>query len=1004
MASIEGVSFNGLASGLDTKKIIEDLMTVDSIPLRRLESKKTEINTKSETFNTMKTNLVELQDKAFQLKSASTLGEASASSSDEEALTLKVSASAVTGNYSIKILSLAQAMSLSSNSYEETDTDLGLSGEILINGKNFKVRTTDSLIDIRNAINTLDVDVTASILKVSDNDNRLIVSSSKQGQKGFNIANAGGNDVLGSLGVTDGTKSIREVLNRSILSTNFKSSATTIGSLIGLSSDASGTVKIRNKNLSLDLSSDSLSSIRDKINDLNVSGVTATVESVEVDDETLLRLAITGTEDFTDDNNVLETLGILGGGTSGTKALFKTSTLYSSNGNGNDEVGKSTSLSKLGSSINGATETITISGTDIDGSEISKTIEIANNSKISDLLEGIEEAFSGNVTADIEDGMITVQSNIKGETSLDIDITANNENGGSLDLGTISTSVRGRDRLVVEGTDSKILINNIEVSRSTNEINDVLTGLTLNLKKADPDLVININVEQDIGAVSKKINDFVESYNKLVRFINEKSKYDREENVGGPLFGDMTTRTVANRIRNSLESKVNGSDYAFNQLAQIGVETTVDGVLKVNSNKLKEALNKDVESVIKLFTVSRSSSDDDISFVYSSTKSNPGTYNVTTTRAAEKAETESDSIEGKVNDQGNITIVDNLDSDLSIDYTEDMTLNDIANLINEEAQKNYSEIQESSVVLLQSDGVPSIPIDQNTVIGGILGVNATEGDTITITGANNQGKSITRIITLESGESHTIQDILDAIEDINENEISASIDPEGHILIQDNTTGTSQMSLSIETTVNGLDFGDFITTQKGRNRVSVSAAVTDDNRLKITHDSYGSSKTFTISGASELGIVDNEYAGIDVAGTINGVEGTGSGQTLTASNSDENSRGIVIIVSLTPEELLTEGEDQGTVTLLSGIADNLYNEINSIISPINGFIQVSIDSLKLEVESVQTRIEYTNHRLEQRRASYVRKFAYLERALSRLQSMQQRLSASLATLPKVGLI
>ena len=62
-----------------------------------------------------------------------------------------------------------------------------------------------------------------------------------------------------------------------------------------------------------------------------------------------------------------------------------------------------------------------------------------------------------------------------------------------------------------------------------------------------------------------------------------------------------------------------------------------------------------------------------------------------------------------------------------------------------------------------------------------------------------------------------------------------------------------------------------------------------------------------------------------------------------------------------------------------------------------------MDSLKIEVESVETRIDYTNQRLEQRRATYVRRFAELERALSRLQSMQQRLTASLAMLPRVSL-
>ena len=177
MANIGSVNFDGLVSGLDTQQLIEDLISVDSKPLKRLEEQQSDLKEKSDIFDTMKTNLLELKDKAFEVKDTSTLGVLSASSSDEEALTLNVSANAVAGNYSIKILSLAQAKTLSSNSFEETDTDLGVTGEILINGQSFKVRTTDSLIDIRNAINSLDVGVDADILKVSDSDYRLIISS-----------------------------------------------------------------------------------------------------------------------------------------------------------------------------------------------------------------------------------------------------------------------------------------------------------------------------------------------------------------------------------------------------------------------------------------------------------------------------------------------------------------------------------------------------------------------------------------------------------------------------------------------------------------------------------------------------------------------------------------------------------------------------------------------------------------------------------------------------------
>jgi len=998
MAGIGSINFDGLVSGLDTKKIIEDLLSVDSRPLKRIEEQQSDLKEKSNIFDTMKTNLLELKDKAFEVKNTSTLGVFSASSSDEEALTLNVSATAVAGNYSITILSLAQAETLSSNSFEETDTELGLTGEILINGKSFKVRTSDSLIDIRNAINSLDVGVNANILEVSDSDNRLIISSEQQGTEGFIIANAGSNDILGTLGLTDGTKNVREIQNGKVLSANFDSSDSTVGSLTGLSSEASGNVKIRNNNLFVDLSTDTLSSIRNKINDLNIAGVTASVEPVDINDETKYRLEITGTRDFTDDGNVLETLGILAGGTSGTKAEFETSTIYIVDSN--DKAQENTKLSKVGALIGEIPETFTISGTNTDGSEVTKSIEIQQNTSIGDVLQDIEEAFSDNVTAYIEDGKIRIRSNIAGATPLEVAITANNENGGTLDFGIITTVVMGRDRLIVEGSDAKILVNNVKVTRNTNEIDDVLTGLSLNLKKADSEKQINITVTRDHGAIFNKINGFVESYNQFIKQVNENSRYDREKNIAGPLLGDMTTRTAVYRIQNILQSTIDDSDLAFNQLALIGIELTAEGQLKLDSAKLNDAMNTDIDSVLKLFTLSRSSSDNDITFVYNSSKTTPGTYNVTITRAAEKAAAVSDALVGEVGEQGTITITDNYDNSMIVDYSEDMNVNDIVNLINEEAQKTYAALQESNIALQQSQGKG--PIDQNTAIGDIEGVLVKENDTITIQGADHRGKSFQRIITLSDGNSHTIQDILDNIEYITNNDVNASIDSEGHIVVQDKTAGSSDIGVTIETTVEGLDFGEFITIQEGRDRVNISASVTDNNRLKISHIHYGSEKTFTISGAASLDIEDNEYTGVDVAGTINGVEGKGSGKALTVTDSDENARDIVISVSITPEELEIEGPDQGTVTLLSGIADRMYSEVSSLTNIVNGFVKVRIDSLQLEIDSIQSRIDVANQRLEQRREMYTRRFTKMEMELSRLQAMQQRLTASLSALPQIS--
>jgi flagellar hook-associated protein 2 len=998
-SSTGSVNFSGLASGLDTTKIIEQLMEVESKPLKRLEDRQTDLTNKKDAYTSIKSDLLSLKTSVSDLRNSSAFSVFSASSSDEEALTLSALPSAREGNYRIKIRSLAQAKALSGNSYTASDTPIGLSGELLLNGKGFRVRVSDTLQDIANGINGLTNGINATILKVADNDNRLILSASSQGKQGFLIANAGGTDILGALGFTDGTRSIRETVNGAVRSASFSSATSTVGSIAGISSQAKGTVKIRNRSVSIDLAADTLSSIRDKINELGAQGVTAAVESSTENGSTVYRLTVTGTQDFTDDGNVLESLGILEGGTEGVKARLQTAAL--STGNGKSDTTEKTKLSDLGAAAkNGGAETVTVTGTNTDGSTVSHTIQIGKNSTVSDLLSGIEAAFSGNVSATVENGHITIESVTGGESKLAVQLSANNESGGTLDFGAVSTVTQGRLRLLVEGTDAEILVNNTTVTRSTNEINDALTGLALTLKKADPDNEVILTVNRNTDAIKSKIEGFVKLYNELVDFIETNSQFDQEKKTAGALMGDTTSRTVLSRIRDTLRQTFGGDGFDYTQLFQVGIEFTSTGRLQINTEKLDQALKTDIDAVTRLFTVTRSSTDSDITFSYSSVKTKPGSYAVTITQAAEKATVSADAAFESAQNAGTITITDNIGSSMSVEVAQGDKPVDIANRINEEAAKTYEKIVQSANGLNRSDGSP---ITQNTAIGDIAGVNVGEGDTITVTATDHSGRSYQRRLVLTGPQSHTIQDILTAIEKMTDNNASASIDTEGRIQVQDKDAGASKLAVTIASTVNGLDFGAFSTLIEGRNTVSVEASASDDNRLVLTQTGYGSGNTFTVSGGAVAGIADGTYRGKDVAGTINGVAGTGNGQSLTASSSDASSVGITTRVTLTPEDLAAEGSSQGTITLVSGAADALYREISTLTDIVNGFVQAKIDSFSRSISTTTSDINKMNKRLDLRKQMYVMKFAALEKSLSLLQGTQQKLSATLAALPTPSL-
>ena len=89
----------------------------------------------------------------------------------------------------------------------------------------------------------------------------------------------------------------------------FTSDTTAIGTLLGLTSPPSGTVQINGVDLAIDLASDSLTDIRDRINNTPGIGTTASITSEVVDGTTKYKLVLSGTNTYTDQNDVLKTLG-----------------------------------------------------------------------------------------------------------------------------------------------------------------------------------------------------------------------------------------------------------------------------------------------------------------------------------------------------------------------------------------------------------------------------------------------------------------------------------------------------------------------------------------------------------------------------------------------------------------------------------------------------------------------------------------------------------------------
>lgn len=166
-------------------------------------------------------------------------------------------------------------------------------------------------------------------------------------------------------------------------------------------------------------------------------------------------------------------------------------------------------------------------------------------------------------------------------------------------VADLNTNVR------TPGQDAELLVNGaIVVKRPTNTVGDLWTGITLDLKSVpDPNKDITVTVSTDAEETSKKVQAFVDAYNKVVDFFAEQNKLDSEGKASSPLFGDVTLRSIRSSLRSVIGGQVQGTgNEAYQLLSQVGITSDTQGKLTFNRSKFEEALASDESAVAGVFT------------------------------------------------------------------------------------------------------------------------------------------------------------------------------------------------------------------------------------------------------------------------------------------------------------------------------------------------------------------------------------------------------------------
>ena len=329
-------------------------------------------------------------------------------------------------------------------------------------------------------------------------------------------------------------------------------------------------------------------------------------------------------------------------------------------------------------SISSTSEALGISG---DVTINDRTLSISTTDSLENIMDKINALNSGENPAGVTASLITVST---GDIRLTLTSKTTGSAGISIDNGSgtdILTTQLGLTQITA-GQDAEIIIDGNTITRATNQISDVISGVTLNLLGADENATIKLDVGRDTDGIKKKIQDFVDNYNKVMSYIATQNTVPATGQTAKPLFGDPTLQSIKSTLRSTILSGVSGLDSTLDHLSFVGVNIDMTGQLSINNDTLDGYLKSNFQDVANLFAASGTSTSSNLSYVTSGNNTAEGDYVVNITRAATRASTVGSGFSGTLTGDATLTLTSSGGTAQSISLSTGMDITAIVSAIN----------------------------------------------------------------------------------------------------------------------------------------------------------------------------------------------------------------------------------------------------------------------------------------------------------------------------------
>lgn len=220
----------------------------------------------------------------------------------------------------------------------------------------------------------------------------------------------------------------------------------------------------------------------------------------------------------------------------------------------------------------------------INGTDLNITTDMSLN----DVVKKINAGEYG-VNASVISGTMSISSK---KTGIENNINMEDGPEGILkEMGLLNSSGLVKNELQA-GEDARIKIDGVEVTKSDNVFDNVVTGVSISVIKETAGSM-NFSINQDKKAIKDAVSEFVSAYNKTIMRINQYT------NKGAVLQG----KTIINQAKSNLNRALTQPTDSKLFMYEVGIEldgVLRDGTIKFDESKLSKMIDENYDDVMKL--------------------------------------------------------------------------------------------------------------------------------------------------------------------------------------------------------------------------------------------------------------------------------------------------------------------------------------------------------------------------------------------------------------------